>query len=186
MSLYNNLRANAYDLLGGMSVTELEVIKVSYARGKHMLKISRNLLVAGILALILSFLFYIFGDIVFLIYHNIKFSHSYLLNLYFSSVLVDIIFAIIGIIIFAILSLVSLWGGILGIASSISYIILNLYFLYILEHQINFHFILLFSLLYLISYIIIFAKIFHFNKIAGILGTLGVLFGFMRVFFFTI
>ncbi|BDB99990.1 hypothetical protein [Saccharolobus caldissimus] len=147
-----------------------------------MLKISRNLLVAGILALILSFLFYIFGDIVFLIYHNIKFSHSYLLNLYFSSVLVDIIFAIIGIIIFAILSLVSLWGGILGIASSISYIILNLYFLYILEHQINFHFILLFSLLYLISYIIIFAKIFHFNKIAGILGTLGVLFGFMRVF----
>jgi hypothetical protein len=96
--------------------------------------------------------------------------------------LVSIIFAIINIIIFATLLLISLWGGILGIVSSISYIILSLYFLFILEHQINFNFILIFSLLYLISYIIIFAKIFHFNKIAGILGTLGVLFGFIRVF----
>ncbi|MDT7862523.1 MAG: hypothetical protein RRA45_09960 [Saccharolobus sp.] len=147
-----------------------------------MLKISKNLLVAGILALVVSFLSYIYGDIIFLIYHSIKFSHSYLLNLYFSSMLVSIIFAIINIIIFATLLLISLWGGILGIVSSISYIILSLYFLFILEHQINFNFILIFSLLYLISYIIIFAKIFHFNKIAGILGTLGVLFGFIRVF----
>lgn len=127
-----------------------------------MLKISRNLLIAGIL----SFVIIVPYELLTLI---ASLSNSPLIGLAISSIMISTI----SIISFILLTKVSLWGGILGAISSILSIGITVISNFITRSPI-FMGITITLLLFLASYIIIFVKILEINWIASLLGFIGI------------
>uniref|UniRef100_A0A2U9IHY4 Uncharacterized protein n=2 Tax=Acidianus brierleyi TaxID=41673 RepID=A0A2U9IHY4_9CREN len=147
------------------------------------------MLIAGILILIISIMNFMIGYIVVWL---TKFFGDNAHGFFLSIIYTDLTISVIYIILFSMLLLVTLIGGIIGIIGNFTYLILSLYYysVYsssILTNGIDFHLSFMESTLNLIAFIIIFIKILTINKLASIIGFVGVMLriisDFMAYFF---